>query len=136
MTLRRWIPAILTAYVALALLLLLLPVSYGDMTTGIWNRLDAVVSLPFGAGWVEFAANIVLFLPLGLLLTLLLRHPWRGAALAVGLSVCVELAQAVIPERHPMMRDIVSNGIGAALGGALAWALVLRRRRREARRRR
>ena len=83
----------------------------------------------FGSGWIEFVANILMFVPLGLLLTLLLRHHWYGVALALAVSVLAEVAQIVIPSRQPSLRDILANVLGAAIGAAIAWVIVLRQRR-------
>lgn len=125
-----WVIILLAGYVVAAAVILLSPVSYsgivGAISTWIWKDLGL---FGFGSGWIEFIANILLFLPLGFLLTLLFRHPWYGALLALGLSVAAELAQFVIPSREPALRDILANVVGAALGALLAWLFVLRRRR-------
>lgn len=116
-------------YLIVVLAMLLLPVSYGQVVTTVWRWLTAEAGARFGAGWIEFSANIVLFVPMGFLLTVLFRHPWYGATLAVGLSAVAELAQIVIPNRQATLRDVISNSIGAALGALLAWLIVLRQRR-------
>ena len=129
---RRWVLVCLAAYAAAVALVVLLPVSYSTIVQAITQWLDATVGIGgFGSGWVEFIANILLFLPLGLLLTLLFRHPWYGPAPALALSIPAELAQFVIPSRQPSLRDVIANALGAALGAALAWILVVRRDRRE-----
>lgn len=69
-------------------------------------------------------ANVVLFVPLGFFLALLLRAPARAAVLAIGLSVLVECYQASLTTRVGSFADVVSNGLGAAVG-AVAAALVL-----------
>ena len=111
---QMWVMALLGAYVAVAAVILLSPVSYagivGTISTWMWRDLGL---LGFGSGWIEFTANILLFLPLGFLLTLLFRHPWYGALLALALSVAAELAQFVIPSRQPTLRDILANVAGA-----------------------
>ena len=127
---QRWVLGCLAAYALLAAIILLSPVSYSGLLRWMTEWVLAVTGLPpFGTGWVEFFANILLFLPLGLLLTLLFRHPWYGALLAVGLSVAAELVQILIPSRQPTLRDILANLIGAVIGALLAWLFVLRRRR-------
>jgi hypothetical protein len=139
-TRRRWAIAGLAVYAAAAAVILLAPVSYGGIIHAIANVLRGIPGMPaFGDGWVEFTANIALFVPMGFLLTLLFRHPWYGAILAVVVSAGVEIAQIVIPDRQPSLRDIVSNSIGAVIGAFLAWLIVLlparlreRRRAREA----
>jgi VanZ family protein len=96
-----------------------------------WIRSDLGITF-FGSGWIEFVANILMFVPLGLLLTLLLRHHWYGVILALVISVAAELAQAFIPSREPSLRDVLANVLGAAIGAGIAWIVVLRRERRPA----
>ncbi|MCR2764189.1 VanZ family protein [Microbacterium sp. zg.B48] len=117
----------LAVYAALAAAILLAPFSVtgGLDAFSAWVRRDLQIAW-FGSGWFEFAANVVLFVPLGLLLTLLFAHPWRGVMLALGVSAAAELAQFLIPSREPSLRDVLANVGGAALGAGLAW-LVLRR---------
>lgn len=131
---RRWVVGGLVAYVVVVAVVVLSPVSYAGIVHRLdgWLR-DGLGITVFGSGWIEFAANIVMFLPLGFLLTLLFRHPWYGTILAVVLSAGVEIAQIVIPSRQASLRDVISNGIGAALGAFLAWLVVLRRDHRRAR---
>ena len=131
---RRWVVWCLAAYLLAVAIVVLTPVSYA----GIVHRIDAWVRSDlgldfFGSGWIEFAANIALFLPLGFLLTLLFRHPWYGTVLAIVLSAGVEVAQIVIPDRQASLRDVISNSIGAAIGAFLAWVFVLRPAHRRAR---
>jgi hypothetical protein len=100
---------------------------------GVVHRIArAVAQVPglgfFGSGWIEFIANVVMFTPLGFLLTLLFRRAAVGASVGVAVSVCIELVQIVIPDRHASVRDVISNGIGAAIGALVAWLAVLRRR--------
>jgi len=127
--LQKWAAIGFGIYVVAALGMLLLPLSYSRIVHAMWGWLRVSFDVPFGAGWVEFAANVVLFVPMGFLLTLVFRHPWYGTILAVVLSAGVEIAQIVIPSRQPTLRDIVSNSIGAALGALVAWLVVVRRRR-------
>jgi glycopeptide antibiotics resistance protein len=71
----------------------------------------------------EFSANVLLFVPLGLLATALLpRLSWVRLALgAVALSVLIELAQTIFrPDRTGSFRDVVANTLGAGLGAACA----------------
>ena len=130
-TTQRWSLIGLTVYLVAVLALLLLPVSYGALITAVWRLFTGDAGARFGAGWIEFTANIILFVPMGFLLTLLFRHPWYGTFLAVVLSAVAELAQILIPNRQATLRDVISNSIGAAVGALLAWLFVLRRRRRD-----
>jgi len=129
---RRWALVGLLIYALAVLIVVLAPVSYGDLIAGVARILRGLGMGFFGSGWIEFAANILMFVPLGFLLALLFRHPWYGTVLAIVLSAGVEIAQIVIPSRQASLRDILSNGIGAALGAFLAWLIVLRRDRERA----
>lgn len=134
-TRRRWVIAGLAVYALAVGLILLLPVSYSGIVNRIGDALRDGLGIDwFGSGWIEFGANILMFVPLGFLLTLLFRHPWYGVALAVALSAAAELAQIVIPSRQPTFRDILANTLGAAVGAGLAWLIVLRADHRAARR--
>jgi len=79
----------------------------------------------------ERLANIGLFLPLGLLATLIWRRPGWVAAGGAALSFLIEMWQAFIG-RSGQLADVLHNSAGAALGaalGALALHLGSRRRR-------
>lgn len=128
---RRWVIGALAVYALAVCVVLVAPVSYSGIVNAVGEWGAASLGLDwFGSGWIEFVANILMFAPLGFLLTLLLRHHWYGVAIAVALSVAAELVQAVIPSRQPSARDILANTMGAALGAVLAWFIVLRRDRR------
>lgn len=78
-------------------------------------------------GWVEFAANIVMFVPLSLLLALWLwRTPARGLLLACAASVAIELAQMLLPSRVASLRDVIANVLGAVVGYLIAKILLRR----------
>jgi uncharacterized membrane protein YccC len=126
-----WLTAGLIVYALAAAVILLTPLSYGAMIDGIdkWLRQDLGLTF-FGAGWVEFTGNVLLFVPLGFFVTLFFSRPWVGAVLGMVISAGVEIVQIVIPHRHASLRDVISNTIGAAIGAFIAWLIVLRRRRR------
>ncbi|MCX6502432.1 MAG: VanZ family protein [Microbacterium sp.] len=131
---RRGVTAVLSAlavYLGGALVILLSPTSPAELVaaTTTWLR-----DLGLGAvrqGWVEFAANIALFAPLGVLLTLGFRRSWAGIAAATVVSATVELGQLLLPHRTASIRDVFANVLGAATGAALVLALRAGRRRRE-----
>lgn len=82
---------------------------------------------------VERAANVLLFVPAGLLLCYLLPRTsrWLVWLLCVGVSVGVEAVQLVLPDRDATPVDVVTNATGATLGVLLH--AVLPRRREAAR---
>ncbi|WP_309616971.1 VanZ family protein [Salinibacterium sp.] len=130
---RTWAAAGLIVYALAACVVLLAPVSYGGMIDSIWHTIGGSTRSVFGAGWIEFAANIVLFVPLGLLLTLLFRNPWAGVIAGMVVSIGVEIAQIVIPFRQPTVRDVIANVIGAGVGASVGWLVLSRRQRRASR---
>ncbi len=85
------------------------------------------------AALAELIQNLLLFLPLGLALTLAGVRPWRGVAIGALLSCTVEFLQQWIPGRDPSVGDILCNTISTALGvllvvGAPLWLFASPRR--------
>ncbi|WOQ69266.1 VanZ family protein [Microbacterium limosum] len=79
---------------------------------------------------LEFAANILLFVPLGFLLAVLVAPRWRWtiplAALAV--SALIEGWQALGPGRTSTLLDVAANAAGGVLGLVIALIALPRRR--------
>jgi F0F1-type ATP synthase assembly protein I len=122
---RRWALIGLLIYGACAGVVLLAPVSYSGIVHAIDSWLRSALGLTwFGSGWVEFIANILLFVPLGFLLTLIARPHWLGVVVGLLVSAGVELVQIVIPSREASLRDVLANTCGAAVGAVLAWLLL------------
>jgi glycopeptide antibiotics resistance protein len=72
---------------------------------------------------VEFAANVALFVPMGVFVVLLLgrRLWWAGIFAGVLASCWIELAQGIwLSDRVSDPRDLLSNGLGTILGVLLA----------------
>lgn len=80
---------------------------------------------------LEFVANIALFVPLGLFFVLLVgkRRWWLALALAMALTLGIELAQQFIPSRVADPRDILSNSLGAAIGIVVTLSVAAIRQR-------
>lgn len=132
---RRWVVGALAGYGLAVVLVLVLPIGYADIVAFLSAGLDGVLGgAYFGSGWVEFGANVLMFVPLGLLLTLLFLRPWLGFACALAISVAAEVSQILIPSRQASLRDVIANALGAACGAAIAWIVVCVRRRRDRRR--
>jgi hypothetical protein len=66
--------------------------------------------------------NLLLFIPLGISLTLAGVRPFRVVAIGALLSFSVEFAQQYLPGRDPSLGDIVANTISTALGVLLVVA--------------
>jgi glycopeptide antibiotics resistance protein len=87
--------------------------------------------------WISFAvlersANVLLFVPLGLLsIHALGRHLWQPAlGLGVGYSAFIELSQLLLPGRVADPADVLMNGLGTSLGAMIGAATISRRERR------
>ena len=108
------------------------PSIYDDRVGGILHGvLRALASWPVTA-WVtfdavEFAANVLLFAPLGMLAVAWRRPWWQGILAGVVASASIETIQLLfLPTRVADVRDVVANTLGAALGVAVATVLSRR----------
>ena len=81
---------------------------------------------------LEFAANVLLFLPFGVFFVLLFGRGrwWLAILLGVAMTVGIEFAQQYIPNRVSDPRDILSNSIGTVVGTVLALLLTASKARR------
>ncbi|MGC0268581.1 VanZ family protein [Glutamicibacter soli] len=135
----RWALVAAVAY-AIALVLVAFWPTPVDTEAGPWlfafiEQLHRIgVPQWFGYGEIEFGANILYFMPLGLLASWWLRWPWLAVLCGLGVSVMIETGQLLLlPDRVPSARDLVANTLGTGLG-ALVFLLCrgwLRRRARQ-----
>ena len=81
---------------------------------------------------IEFTANILLFVPLGFLLTLILvRERWMVLPIAFLTTVIIETVQAIaLSARTPSVLDIIANTAGACAGMLVAGFVELHSRSR------
>jgi glycopeptide antibiotics resistance protein len=117
------------AYVVLIGWLTLTPQPVAGQRSILWALVDLLERIP-GADWVtfdrvEFLANILLFIPLGVLLTLLLGRSrwWVGIVAPIGMTLAIELAQRFIAGRVSDPRDLIANSLGAIVGALAALAI-------------
>jgi len=76
-----------------------------------------------GYNKIEFGANILMFVPIGFLTTLLVpsRFAWTAIIISPLLSSALEGAQLVfLPARYASVLDIVANSTGGFIGAAIA----------------
>ena len=83
---------------------------------------------------VEFTANIVLFVPMGVLLAELFGRGrrWLAVSLGIAASLVIEFVQLFEPARVSDARDIVANSLGTIIGVALVVIAGGRRSRPDA----
>ncbi|WP_368498789.1 VanZ family protein [Herbiconiux sp. A18JL235] len=89
--------------------------------------------LPRSIGYqqIEFAANVGMFVPLGILIGLVLGRRWWWLALLIcaAASTSIEFVQyLLLPHRFATYRDVVANTFGGALGTVVAGAVYALRR--------
>lgn len=92
-----------------------------------WLRANGIPWLRYDH--LEFTANVVLFVPLGLLATLLVRRglAWLAPLACIAASALIEVTQAVVlPGRFSSVADVVANGLGGVIGMLLGLALARR----------
>lgn len=119
---------ILTGLYAVALAVILLWPDHLDRDAGFAYGLIYAAFPGASPLHVDFALNVVLFVPFGVLLALFVGcRPWAVLGVSLGVPVLVETAQALfLPGRTASAADVVANATGA-LVGAIITAFVRRR---------
>lgn len=122
---------LLVPYLVSLFLITWLPGSEAERVTGIVAYTAHALeqwSIPFSIGYplLEFTANIVLFVPFGLLLRLAWsRLTFPAVAISAGaVSVLIEAVQIFLPTRFPTLSDVIANTSGGILGYVLALSVV------------
>jgi VanZ family protein len=125
---------LLAPYLVALALIVFLPAREAGRVTGIvgWAAdLVATWGVPREPAAVvfEFLANVVLFVPFGLLLSAAAPRwsPWAVIPLGCLFSVTIELVQLGIPSRVPAVSDVIANIAGVAMGYAMMrWRRISR----------
>ncbi|MGP9542891.1 VanZ family protein [Glutamicibacter sp. AOP5-B1-3] len=74
--------------------------------------------------FVEFSANVIFFVPLGIFLGAGLRRFWMAALAGIIVSGLIEIGQLLfLPNRFATLTDVVANSLGCVLGAAI-WVAV------------
>lgn len=130
---RTWLRGLLVAYLLAVAAVTLGPAPADDGTLGLVRTLVARLAdlgLPITYLGLEAVANVVMFVPFGVLVGLLLDRPrWVVVLLGAVTSAAIETVQLALPTRVPTLQDVVLNTLGAALG-VVVLELVLRGRAR------
>ncbi len=72
----------------------------------------------FGYAQVEWLSNVLIFVPGGLLFTLLLRptRSWLVPLGGLGATLFIETTQHFMPGRTSSLLDVLANSLGCAIG--------------------
>ncbi|MFE4470303.1 VanZ family protein [Leifsonia sp. NPDC056824] len=82
---------------------------------------------------VEFTANVLLFVPMGLLFAVLLGRWrwWLAFAIGAAATLTIEFVQLFLPARVSDPRDLLANTLGTLVGIGIAAVVTTARERRE-----
>lgn len=121
---------LLLIYGAMLALIAFWPVPVDRGAAGLLRTITRTVPwLTYGV--IETTANVLLFVPLGMLLALALPlHRGLVVPIALATTLVIESGQALLlTQRTPSLRDIVANVIGAMVGLAVVHVVQWRSRR-------
>ena len=120
---------LLTVYAITLTLIALWPVPV-DSGAGGFLRAVARVLPALTYSRIEFAANILLFVPLGVLLMLIVRRRYLILPTAIVVTVSIESVQGLLlDQRTPSVLDIIANTAGACFGMLVVSVAAARRAR-------
>lgn len=127
---RAWVSVALAAYVVTLGFIVFWPTPVDRDLDGTLFHVLAWLHAHGAPGFVNYAfvertANILLFVPAGLLIALLLprRLAWAAVLCCVAASVTIELGQGLLlPERFASIFDVAMNSFGGFVGVLLATA--------------
>lgn len=130
---RAVLPILIVVYLGIVAWITLNPAPGDPAGNPLLRSLLRAVSAVPGLHWVdyavaEFSANVLLFVPMGVLFTLLLGR-WRWwVALAIGgaATLTIEFVQLFLPARFSDPRDLLANTLGTLAGIALVFAVARR----------
>lgn len=126
---REWVTVLVVLVLMLAIAFWPTPVD-----APVDGALFAVLQWLHGAGapvWVDYtfvevAANVVLFVPLGGLIASVMWPSfwWASGVLGLTLSLAIELGQyLLLPHRFASASDVIANTAGATVGGLASASL-------------
>ena len=108
--------AVLTIYGITLAMIALWPVPVDSGSGGLLRVVTRIFPV-LTYSRIEFSANILLFVPLGVLLMLILRRRYLILPIAIVVTLAIECSQALLLDRRtPSMLDIIANTAGACIG--------------------
>lgn len=117
---RRPAVVVLAIYCALLIVVALWPTPVDLQVRGVLR--DIAAMWPWvGYALVEFIANVVLFVPFGLLGGAIMPARWvLVVPVSAAAAIAIEVGQALLlPQRTASLADVVANVLGAAIGVAI-----------------
>jgi len=127
---RPVLSAVTVAYLAVVAWITLNPAPGNPAGNPLLRSLLRFVSAVPGLGWVdyvvaEFSANVLMFVPMGLLFTLLLGRWrwWLAVAIGVVATLVIEFSQLFLPARFSDPSDLLANTLGTLVGVGIALLL-------------
>jgi len=131
------------AYLALVAYVTLGPQPLDSQQSAWLKRIIAELAQHHQTRWltysrVEFIANILMFIPIGVFFVLLLGRDWWIPAIVAGVAMTctIEFVQLFLPTRVPDIRDLVSNSFGSFIGVVAAMIITTPAAMREKRHKR
>ncbi len=121
----------LAAYLLFVAFTVWLPAAISGKVVGLvlllarWVADHDIATYRFSAITLEFAANVIFLIPVGILLSLgwpRLRF-WHIVVIGASMSGLIEAGQSLIPSRAPSLSDILANTLGALIGAAIGAAI-------------
>ncbi|MDY7542562.1 MULTISPECIES: VanZ family protein [unclassified Cryobacterium] len=130
--LRRWMLGLAATYLVFLALIAFWPTPVDGSLDGTLTQVLGWLHAHGAPDWlryslVEFTANIVLFIPVGMFIVVLAGKSrwWLGIAAGFAASCTIELGQLVfLPARFATLNDVLANTSGSVIG-VLLGLLVL-----------
>lgn len=127
---RRFLAALLAGYLVVLSLIAFWPSPVDEGASGFIDRALRVLHRLGVPGWfdyslIESGANVLLFIPFGILVAafLPLQRAWLALPIGILASACIEMGQELFrPERVATPRDMLANALGAAIGTVIVYA--------------
>lgn len=126
---RRFLAALLAGYLLVLSLIAFWPSPVDEGASGFIARGLRFLHRNGVPGWfdyslIESGANVLLFIPFGILVAafLTLRRAWLALPVGMVASMCIEVGQELFrPERVATPRDVLANALGAAIGTVIVY---------------
>jgi glycopeptide antibiotics resistance protein len=132
---RHWVIGAFSLYLSFLIYGSLVPFDLQPIPFNLaWAGFFAMEYVPTGLGnaTTDLPTNILLYIPLTFLSAELLLHKRRGKSSPLGgillilvcallLSALIEFVQQFFPSRVMSLRDLLANGLGAAIGLLIWW---------------